>query len=296
MISKFIRYCFPPSRLKARLPFTSAEIGFHYGISLLFLYGGGLATMFAMAFALILLKVIAPDLIETLRPFLADEDLNPRPSFIVAVTAISMVAGFGSQILYLGRCLASKNVKLGQIISFNLQSMNGSLTNAVFLSVCAFAVWLGIDTAIEYVIATPFDATGTLLRQMSGWHLAAMCAIVVCGAPLAEEVVFRGILMNGCRTSFHANKLITKLGGAGLADTFAIVVSAAVFALAHFVPIVLNQAEWPETSALLSGMMILFAGGVVLGEVYRRSGTLVCPILVHAMNNAIVVLLIASGH
>jgi membrane protease YdiL (CAAX protease family) len=44
-----------------------------------------------------------------------------------------------------------------------------------------------------------------------------------------------------------------------------------------------------------SAFLHLFVIGVILAELYRRSGTLICPMMLHAMNNFIATMLIVQG-
>jgi len=81
---------------------------------------------------------------------------------------------------------------------------------------------------------------------------------VVMMAPIAEELLFRGILFN---TIKHA--------GYPLAGMFA---SAALFALVH---------------GSVALMLPLFVMGFALAWVYEKSGSIIAPIVMHATFNAI---------
>src|SRR5262249_6696049 len=102
-------------------------------------------------------------------------------------------------------------------------------------------------------------------------------ALAAVGAPLFEELIFRGFLFNACRTSFQKGRLGKIFRSERSAAYAAMVVSAAAFAGAHMT---------------LSGFPALFLMGIVLAALYRRSGTLICPMLLHGLNNLTAVILI----
>lgn len=90
-------------------------------------------------------------------------------------------------------------------------------------------------------------------------------AVMVVGllAPLVEELIFRGLIFGWLR--------------ARLPLWLAVVVSAAVFAGAHVIPVLLPA---------------LFAIGLVLAIVYQWTGSLWVTVLLHAMQNTFVVTLL----
>jgi membrane protease YdiL (CAAX protease family) len=90
--------------------------------------------------------------------------------------------------------------------------------------------------------------------------------LALVGAPIVEEIAFRGLLFGG-------------LLKAGFAPWLTVVISAALFAGFHFEP-----ARLP----------ILFAVGVVLGLLRLVSGGIVTPIIAHAINNWPVLALLAT--
>jgi len=90
----------------------------------------------------------------------------------------------------------------------------------------------------------------------------ALIVILICGVvPLTEELFFRGFAFGAMRARWRR--------------TTAILASAAFFAavhlqLIHFLPIL--------------------ALGVVLAYAYDRTGSLVAPVMVHAVNNLVAIL------
>jgi len=109
-----------------------------------------------------------------------------------------------------------------------------------------------------------------LLRQAHGPLLAGFAFIACIGAPVFEELTFRGFVFNALLRYMPV--------------WLAVSCSAALFGLAHFQP--------GNTGAILP----LIAGGAVLALVYYRSGSLVSSMLTHSLFNAFTVIAVAFGH
>ena len=108
---------------------------------------------------------------------------------------------------------------------------------------------------------------------------AALGAVVA--APLAEEILFRGVLLGalwkaGSRSPRPARGVVL------LAEPSAWSPRAdlAANALASLIFAGLHSAQWPAP-------IPLFVLSMALGEVYRRSGSLVAPITMHVCFNAL---------
>ena len=92
------------------------------------------------------------------------------------------------------------------------------------------------------------------------------------GAPVLEEILFRGQLQGAIQNKFGSNPK---------APIYAIVITSAVFSLIHFQPLAIPP---------------LFLAGVVFGWMRWKSGTLVLPILAHVlMNTASLTILLMTG-
>jgi membrane protease YdiL (CAAX protease family) len=109
------------------------------------------------------------------------------------------------------------------------------------------------------VQSKPQDIIGQFPRSAAGIALFVLVAVIM--APLFEEAFFRGFLCRG---------LVTSWGW-----VWGTVVSAAVFGLAHL---------------QLDVFVPLFALGLALAWVYKRTGSLWTSIALHALFNAISVL------
>jgi len=82
--------------------------------------------------------------------------------------------------------------------------------------------------------------------------------LVMTAGPLVEEIVFRGLLLGS---------LLKR----EMAPVLALIVSAGIFSIAHFEP---------------KRLLILFAAGLVMGEVRRRTGSTAASAITHMINNA----------
>lgn len=120
----------------------------------------------------------------------------------------------------------------------------------------AVAEWLGNPSphAVEKLLAEEPTAANV--------GLVMLTAVVM--APLAEEILFRGVLLGWLK----------RVTGAWPA----IAVSSAVFAAAHF-------DTWPAPLGL-------FPLAVILGYLYHRTQSLVAPVVVHAGFNGLSVLML----
>lgn len=119
-----------------------------------------------------------------------------------------------------------------------------------------------LDTAP--VLQAPVQAALDSLDDPARFAMVAFVAVVV--APLFEEVLFRGVLVGG---------LVAHVGPAPAA-----VASAIAFALVHLNPLPL---------------MPLYALGVLLAGLRLRTGSLVAPIVCHALFNALQLALMVWG-
>lgn len=127
----------------------------------------------------------------------------------------------------------------------------------LFLLCQWITAWLGGRTQIHPVLLS--------FRDLAfGWQALAVFNAVVMAA-LAEEVFFRGLLQSYLRRVLGS-------------PWVSILVASALFALVH---------AGAEPQAVPS----LFALGVAMGYNYERTGRLVSPILIHAIFNAVALLL-----
>jgi membrane protease YdiL (CAAX protease family) len=128
-----------------------------------------------------------------------------------------------------------------------------SLRAAAPAALVACAVGLAYLTALHH---SPLwmEISKVAPASQRGWAFA----LAVVAAPLCEEFIFRGLIYGGLRRSMPA--------------TQAMLASAAIFAVIH-----------PPLS-----MLPVFVLGVCAAWTYERSKTLLAPMLVHAVYNAVV--------
>jgi membrane protease YdiL (CAAX protease family) len=145
-------------------------------------------------------------------------------------------------------------------------ALRGALAGVALAAVAATIVGLGVaidPTARRLAERTAFELPG------EAWHVAVVAVAVVVVAPLGEELAFRALLLRA---------LLRRL-----ATVPAVLASAAVFAAAH------GDAwlVWPRALAL-------FAVGIGLAVVYRRSG-LAASVAAHATLNAVAIAILLAG-
>jgi membrane protease YdiL (CAAX protease family) len=206
----------------------------------------------------------------------AAEFLAANKLFVMmALQLVLQVVGFGAAIWFLKSRIPGST--LTEVTSFNLKTLGGRYWKAFvagFLGyICAIAL-TALYLQVFPINGAPHDPAAELGRTLSGGALVLFAVSTMFLAPLLEEIVFRGFFFNMLRSSFR-NRL-----PAGIGDFSAVVVSGAIFAAVH---------------GTLTGFPMLFIIGMVLAEVYRRTGSLHASIAMHFINNTVVtVMLILS--
>ena len=112
------------------------------------------------------------------------------------------------------------------------------------------------------------SVAGDLAVNQQGLVLIIFLLMIMFGAPIVEEIAFRGLLFGA----------LAKAQFSGITTVF---LSAGIFSLFHFE---------------LNRILILFAIGLVLGEIRRRTGSTLAAIVAHFVVNApaAIAILIAS--
>jgi len=109
-----------------------------------------------------------------------------------------------------------------------------------------------------------FPPTGffkKLFEDMAQQNLFAILTSVI-AAPILEEVLFRGVILNGFLKNYSPQK--------------AIIISAAIFGGIHLNP-------WQSIPA--------FLGGILIGYMYWKTNSIIPGIILHAANNLFCVLI-----
>lgn len=142
------------------------------------------------------------------------------------------------------------------------------LTMVAAIACLAPSVWVEefLPDSMQENIAS--DVFETILSNPLGYIVVGVIA------PIIEEVVFRGAILRKLLEVFSRNGEQTRQG-----TWKAIVVSAAMFSLAH-----LNPAQIPHAFLL----------GILLGWLCVRTGSIVPSMLFHWVNNTVAMLLVMA--
>jgi len=166
--------------------------------------------------------------------------------------------------------LAAKYKGNGFRIDIGLTITQEQLRLAMVAGVISLAVAAAAGLISEKIFG-PISATAfTAGTKETGVAGAVFALLVMSVGPLVEEIAFRGLLL-------------TSLLKREMTPILANLIAAAVFALCHFEP---------------KRIIILFAVGLVFGEVRRRTGSTIACAVTHMINNApgAIFLLLAAFH
>jgi hypothetical protein len=130
------------------------------------------------------------------------------------------------------------------------------------VSLAASYGFLFLILAVLYLILgrMPETVTSQSSTSLGGMELILAAAVVVVLAPVFEEIFFRGLLYPALRSRMGAVP--------------AVILDGFIFGVLHF------QALF---------MLSLVAVGVILAYLYEKSGSLLTPMLTHALYNGVVV-------
>lgn len=148
--------------------------------------------------------------------------------------------------------LIYKKLRRGEGKAFRL-SMRGFNP---MLILWGFVLILITGIVIEPLLELFPESFLKMVDQM-GMHGGWSILMLVILAPVMEEVLFRGILLESVRSKYNSGR--------------AIVVSALMFGVIHFIPQQVVNA---------------FVIGLILGFIYVRTDSLWPVIIIHALNNA----------
>lgn len=144
---------------------------------------------------------------------------------------------------------------LGGIGIFCLNLLTGFIITQMLFG------FFGEETAANWIVQER-RGVDQLLSMVANGHLWLVGVLVVIGAPLSEELFFRGLLLEAL--SNHVG------------DTYAVLLSALIFALVHFY--------------LIQFIPVLLSG-ILLGRLYLKSRGITRPLIAHMVVNGIVLLL-----
>ncbi len=194
------------------------------------------------------------------------DPLDPIPFSLVFA---GQFAGSLLAIVYLSRKRGSGSLAADTGFVLRLRDWWGVpagmlLQLVIALITAPLVFWLFGDDAPEQGVAEIADATETFAEQ-----LVIVISVAVL-APIIEEIIFRGMLLN----------VLTR----SMSKWPAILISAAVFAAVHLVD--------PSAIAVIPGLFLL---GVVLGWVTLRRGDISLAITLHSGINLLAAISLVWG-
>lgn len=194
------------------------------------------------------------------------DPLEPIP--FSAVFGAQAAASF-AMVWYLSRSRGSGSIAADTGLVVNGSDWWGvfagmGLQIAIALVTAPIIVWLWPDGPPSQGVADIAESTETLPEQL------LVLAVVAVGAPLIEEVIFRGMLLSILRRSLNRWP--------------SILISAAVFAGVHLLD--------PNAIAVIPGLFLL---GVALGWVALRRGDLSLAIAMHSGINLLAAVTLLYG-
>ena len=164
--------------------------------------------------------------------------------------------------------LATKYKGNGLRVDLGLTLTKAQLRLAIVGGFCSLAAAATAGLLSTMLFGPITSAAGDAGMHEHGAVAVTFALLVMSVGPLVEEIVFRGLVLGS---------LLKR----EMAPFLALIVSAAVFSIAHFEP---------------KRLLILFAAGLVMGEVRRRTGSTAASTITHVINNtpAAITLLIGA--
>lgn len=187
----------------------------------------------------------------------------------VAVSFVLQIMPFMLIGLMIGKTMYDRDnlTRLGLITTHPRHDIVWSLGGAILALVFSAALSGSINLIIEALGQTPPDIVHESLKKLHEQGIAKMLVPLIISAvilaPLLEELLYRGMLQTS---------LLHLLGNRRWP---AIAIASGIFAITHWWAV-----HW-------QGLLPLFAVGLVFGYVYERTGSLLAPILTHALFNAV---------
>jgi len=212
-------------------------------------------SLWAMAFVM---ANIAATVVVLITYGTADDDVL-TPIWVVGLSGLLMWATYLYVVSAISNKYGSGNVFSDYRISFAWRDLWGIPIGIASQFVLVTAVTFPLTKLFpdQFSVEEVEKRARELADAASGGWVFVLFLIVVVGAPVVEEIVYRGLLQQGLERSMNS--------------TIALVVTAAVFAAIHLQPIVFPG---------------LFAFALVLGWTYRKTQRLGLPIVSHMAFNA----------
>jgi len=191
-----------------------------------------------------------------------------QPVWVLAVAATALWVPFMATLTSVSRRLGTGNFRDDFRLRWRLVDLVG-----LPIGVLSQLVVVGlVNGLLRDLFPSTFDterveerARDLYERAEGGW-LILLIAVVVVGAPLVEELVYRGFIQNTLRSRY--------------ADALALAITAAWFTVIHLRPV-----EFPG----------LFAFALILGVTFHATKRLGMPIMAHMAFNATGLALVAGS-
>lgn len=250
LLSKLREFFFPADKLPA------ADFPWKRGVLSTF---GIIAVALILIFFAPLVVLIPLKGLRAIFPDFSTALTHNKLLYLALMEALTYVTGFGAAVWYL-RKRFGRDTSLSKLVALKPVP---SIWKTIFTA-AGFLIAADILSQLMYVgfhLPTPDSPAGDFGSQLRGMSFLIFGLITVVGAPIFEELVFRGFVFNMLRHSF---------GTTWRSDLAAAVVSGAIFAAGHMT---------------LTGFPELFIVGVGLALMYRHTGSLYGSMTMHALNN-----------
>lgn len=212
-------------------------------------------TLWAMAF---LLANITASVVVLATHGTGDDDAL-TPIWVIGVSGLAMWTAYLVVIASVSRRYGSGDVVTDYKITFTWGDLWGIPLGIASQFILVTAVTYPLTKLFpdQFSVEEVEKRARELSDAASGGWVVVLFLVVVIGAPVVEEIVYRGLLQQGLERSIN--------------PMIALVVTAVIFAAIHLQPV-----EFPG----------LFAFALVLGWTYRKSQRLGLPIITHMAFNA----------
>ena len=194
------------------------------------------------------------------------EPSDTWPTGITALSALSLWACFMVAAVVVSRRFGSGRFAEDFRLTFRVRDLVGLPIGAACQVLLIPTVYWPLQRVWSETFRTEelSERAQDLWDRADGMWLVVLVAVVAVGAPVVEEIIYRGMIQQALQSR--------------LDDVLAVVLSALFFALIHLQPV-----EIPG----------LFVFGLVAGACFMRTGRLGMSIMVHVAFNATGLLLVA---
>jgi hypothetical protein len=197
---------------------------------------------------------------------------NPGGDVVELIVSLAVLwAGLLGAVFYVSRRRGTGSLRRDFGWGFRGQDVGIGALGAIIGRSTTVVVAIPLYAAFHDLLRNP--SVGLPVDKLTGGLFATYAVTACIGAPIVEELYFRGLIQS---------RLVWRFG-----TTRGIGVTSAMFGSAHLI-------GWQGPASLLAATAI-GAGGVVLGYLRNRTGRLGTSQVAHALFNAFAVLLIGIG-